>query len=99
MPPSNAKLKELPGAILGRSLKVATFGHTYINKHLLLYAELTGGMKKKKKYPQGSFKNYVDKTRCVGGQKMPVFVHVQGKNVHVEIGTYSKKGKICPRSY
>ena len=49
LPPSNIKLKELPGAILGRSLKVATFGHTYINKHLLLYAELTGGMKKKKK--------------------------------------------------
>jgi hypothetical protein len=47
LPSSNAKLKELPGAILGRSLKVATFGHTYINKHLLLYAELTGGMKKK----------------------------------------------------
>ena len=53
LPPSNIKLKELPGAILGRSLKVATFGHTYINKHLLLYAELTGGMKKKKKSPPG----------------------------------------------
>ena len=30
---------------------------------------------------KGSFKNYVDKMRWVGGQKMPIFVHVK-----VEIG-------------
>ena len=30
---------------------------------------------------RGSFKNYVDKMRWVGGQKMPIFVHVK-----VEIG-------------
>ena len=29
--------------------------------------------------PEGSFKNYVDKIRWVGGQKMLVFVHVKGK--------------------
>ena len=29
--------------------------------------------------PWGSFKNYVDKMREVGGQKMPIIVHVQGK--------------------
>ena len=27
----------------------------------------------------GSFKNYVDKIRWVGGQKRPILVHVQGK--------------------
>ena len=27
---------------------------------------------------KGSFKNYVDKMRWVGGQKMPILVHVQG---------------------
>ena len=32
---------------------------------------------------RGSFKNYVNKMRWVGGQIVPVFVHVQGKNVHV----------------
>ena len=41
-----------------------------------------------------SFNNYVDKMRWVGGQKMPILVHVQGKNVHVEVGRWSKKGKI-----
>ena len=29
--------------------------------------------------PEGSFKNYVDKIRWVGGQKMPILVHVQGR--------------------
>ena len=29
--------------------------------------------------PKGSFKNYVDKMRWVGGQKMLLFVHVKGK--------------------
>ena len=45
---------------------------------------------------KGSFKNYVDKLlRWVGGQKMPILVHVQGdKNAHVEVGRWSKKGKI-----
>ena len=28
--------------------------------------------------PNGSFKNYVDKMRWVGGQKMAILVHVQG---------------------
>ena len=34
----------------------------------------------------GSFKNYVDKMRWEGGQKLIIFVHVQVKNVHVEVG-------------
>ena len=34
---------------------------------------------------QGSFENYVDKMRGVGGQKIPIFVHVEGKNVHVKV--------------
>ena len=41
-----------------------------------------------------SFKNYVDKMRGVGGQKMPILVHVQGTNVHVEVGRWSEKGKL-----
>ena len=31
----------------------------------------------------GSFNNYVDKIRWVGGLKISIFVHVQGRNVHV----------------
>ena len=39
----------------------------------------------------GAFNNYVDKMR--GGQKMSVFVHVQGiKTVHAGVGG-SKNGK------
>ena len=30
----------------------------------------------------------------LGGPKLPIFVHVPGKNVHVEVGRWSKKGKI-----
>ena len=43
----------------------------------------------------------MDKMRGLGGQKMPIFVHVEGKNVHVEVvGIGSlKRGKSCPRSY
>ena len=66
---------------------------TYINKHLLLYAELTGRMKKKKKIPQRSFKNYVDKMSCIGGQKMPVFIYVQGKKC-----SRWDKGQIKPKA-
>ena len=40
-----------------------------------------------------SFKKYVDKIRWVGGPKLPIFVHVPGKNVHVEVGRWSKKGQ------
>ena len=29
-------------------------------------------------HKKGLFKNYVDKMRWVGGQKMPILVHVQG---------------------
>ena len=42
----------------------------------------------------GSFNNYVDKMRWVGGPKMSIFVHFQGKKVHVEVGRWSKQGKI-----
>ena len=38
---------------------------------------------------------YVDKMRWVGVPKMPIFVRLMGKNVHVEeVGRWSKKGKI-----
>ena len=33
----------------------------------------------------GSFNNYVDKIRWVGGLEISIFVHVQGKNVHVVV--------------
>ena len=42
----------------------------------------------------GSFKNYVDKMRRLGGQKMPIIVHIQGKK-YPRGGKYVvKKGKI-----
>ena len=31
----------------------------------------------------GSFKNCADKMRWVDGQKMPIFVHIPVKNVHI----------------
>ena len=45
---------------------------------------------------KGAFNNYVDKMRGGGGQKMSVFVHVQGiKTVHAgRGGEGSKNGKI-----
>ena len=36
----------------------------------------------------GSFNNYVDKRRWVGGQKLPIYVHVQAKKLHLEVGRY-----------
>ena len=38
----------------------------------------------------GSFNNYVDKRRGVGGQKMPIYVHVQVKKFHLEVGRCSQ---------
>jgi hypothetical protein len=38
----------------------------------------------------GAFNNYVDKMRGGGGQKMPVFVHAQGKKI-VHAGMGGKK--------
>ena len=46
--------------------------------------------------PKGSFKNYVDKMRGVGGSSLNTFMV---KNVHTKVGRLSKKIKICPRSY
>ena len=34
-------------------------------------------------FSMGSFNNYVDKIRWVGGLKISIFVHVQGRNVHI----------------
>ena len=50
---------------------------------------------------KGSFKNYVDKKRWVGGPKMLIFVHNQGRKVHVEVGRCQdgqKIAKICPHT-
>ena len=44
---------------------------------------------------KGSFKNYVDKLlRWVGGQKMPILVHVQGNKCSRRDRAKTKKGKI-----
>ena len=40
---------------------------------------------------KGTFNDYVDKKRWVGGPKKSNFVHVWGKNVLVEIGMWSKR--------
>ena len=42
----------------------------------------------------GSFKNYVDKMEWVGGQKMPIWVHVQGEKCPLGGRQVVKKGKI-----
>ena len=42
----------------------------------------------------GSFNNYVDKMRWVDGPKVSIFVHIEGKNVHIEVGRWSKKDKL-----
>ena len=44
----------------------------------------------------GSFKKYVDKMRCVGGLKMPIFVHVFGEKYPRQCRSVGsqKKGKI-----
>ena len=42
----------------------------------------------------GSFKNYVDKMRGVGGQKCQLLSMFRGKNVNVEVDRWSKKSKI-----
>ena len=44
---------------------------------------------------KGTFNDYVDKKRWVGGPKMPTFVHVWDKNVQVEIGRWSKRDQSC----
>ena len=49
-------------------------------------------------FAEGSFKNYVDKMRWVGGQKMLLFVEFRVKNVQVEVGS-QKGSKLCPRSF
>ena len=36
-------------------------------------------------YTYGSSFYYVDKMRWVGGQTMPIFVHIQSKNVQIEV--------------
>ena len=46
----------------------------------------------------GSFRNYVDKMRLVGGQKCLFLSRFGVKNVHIEVGS-QKRGKSCPRSY
>ena len=46
---------------------------------------------------KGSFDNYVDKMRLIGGPKMSIGAH-SVKNVHVEVGG-RKSAKPCPRSY
>ena len=40
--------------------------------------------------------NYVDKMRWVGCQRMPIFVHIQGKKCPRR---GSQKSEICARSY
>ena len=48
----------------------------------------------------GSIKNYVDKMRWAGGQKMPFLSTFGVKDIHVEVGWYSQeRAKSCPRSY
>ena len=42
----------------------------------------------------GSFKNYVDKKRGVGGPKMYFLATFRINNVHAKVGRWSKKSKI-----
>ena len=48
----------------------------------------------KKFLNKGSFKNYVDKMRWVGGQKMAILVHVQGNKCPCGGREVVKKGQI-----
>ena len=60
--------EEDPGLNLSKNIKVPTFFHMQT-----IEAALQAG---KEIFQRGSFKNYVDKMRWVGGQKMLLFVHV-----------------------
>ena len=44
---------------------------------------------------KGSFKQYVDKMKCVDGSKMTIFLHFHNvKNDNAKVGSRSKEGKI-----
>ena len=45
----------------------------------------------------GSFKNYVDKMRWVGGQKLQFWSTFRVKTVLVEVGRWSKQGIIMSK--
>ena len=46
---------------------------------------------------KGSFKNYVDKMRGIGGQKCHLLATFRMKNVHVAVGRCPKRAKLGQR--